>query len=248
MTRRGGIKAPLLAAVWPWLLVAVAIHAAVLFVLEKSLRQDAQYDVAAGESGTEVEMTAAPEPPAPAPPVAATPAPTPVPTPPPTPPPVPPKPDDMALPARVAKAAPAPTPAPTNEVAPAHSPSRERPKVAAHATPAHIAHPSTGAVPGQTGRAGAMSNAKPGFLGNPAPPYPESAREDQEQGVVQILVNVDETGRVLSLRLMRSSGYPDLDQSAMHTIRTEWRFIPARVGGIPVPSDVMVPVRFRLSE
>jgi len=45
----------------------------------------------------------------------------------------------------------------------------------------------------------------------------------------------------------KSSGYEVLDRSALETVR-DWRFIPARFGGIPVKSTVIIPITFKLKE
>jgi protein TonB len=39
-----------------------------------------------------------------------------------------------------------------------------------------------------------------------------------------------------------------LDDAAAETVRTRWRFVPARRGGTPVESTVSVPIRFRIHE
>jgi protein TonB len=43
----------------------------------------------------------------------------------------------------------------------------------------------------------------------------------------------------------RSSGHEILDQAAVDSVR-EWMFLPARKGGKPVESWVLLPVKFML--
>jgi TonB family protein len=81
--------------------------------------------------------------------------------------------------------------------------------------------------------------------GNPKPPYPEFARRRGYEGRVRIEVEVLASGRVGRIWVKESSGYEILDRSALETIR-DWRFIPARFGGIPVKSTVIIPVKFQL--
>ena len=83
--------------------------------------------------------------------------------------------------------------------------------------------------------------------GNPKPPYPEIARRRGYEGTVRLEVEVSASGGVEQVRVQKSSGYETLDRSALETVK-EWRFIPARFGGMPVKSTVIVPVTFKLKE
>ncbi|WP_142524366.1 energy transducer TonB, partial [Methylacidimicrobium cyclopophantes] len=56
--------------------------------------------------------------------------------------------------------------------------------------------------------------AQPDYLRNPPPVYPDSARQKKEQGVVLVWVKISPVGGVETLRVVRSSGFSDLDQSA----------------------------------
>ncbi len=94
---------------------------------------------------------------------------------------------------------------------------------------------------------GALGEAKPDYLKNPAPVYPQMARERGWEGLVTLSVLVDRDGRVSEVTLEKSSGHSALDHSAQQTVR-KWRFQSARVGGVPVPSRIRIPVRFILDE
>ncbi len=72
---------------------------------------------------------------------------------------------------------------------------------------------------------------------NPPPEYPEAARAHAWSGTVLLLVRVGADGKVLSVEILKSSGYPVLDREARKTIAT-WRF---RNG----PGKVEIPVEFR---
>ena len=50
-----------------------------------------------------------------------------------------------------------------------------------------------------------------------------------------------------TLAVKESSGYVLLDQSAMRAVK-RWHFKSATVAGIPVSSQVEVPIEFRLEE
>src|SRR5437763_770559 len=79
------------------------------------------------------------------------------------------------------------------------------------------------------------------------PPYPLVARRLGKEGVVLLAVGVAPDGRAADVRVLRSSGFAPLDDSAVTTVRERWRFIPARRDGAPIESRVTVPIRFRLA-
>ena len=84
-------------------------------------------------------------------------------------------------------------------------------------------------------------------LKNPAPPYPPLSRRLGQEGTVVLRIAVDREGRPVRVEIGRSSGYPLLDGSALSTLN-RWKFIPARVGGVPVDSEGEMKIRFRLEE
>ena len=90
--------------------------------------------------------------------------------------------------------------------------------------------------------------ARPAYGANPRPPYPVAARRLGIEGRVLLEVVVRPDGRAASVSVRKSSGHSMLDTSAASTVRTRWRFIPARRGGVPVESTVTVPIRFRIRE
>jgi len=82
---------------------------------------------------------------------------------------------------------------------------------------------------------------------NPAPMYPVRSRERAEQGTVTLHVLVAIDGSVERIEIAQSSGFDDLDRSALDTVLKRWRFVPAKGGdGHPVESWVLVPIRFAL--
>jgi len=95
--------------------------------------------------------------------------------------------------------------------------------------------------------AGAVTEARPAYLRNPAPVYPEEARRLSQQGVVLLSVDVNASGRVDRLSVKQSSGHALLDDSASRAVR-RWRFEPARLGSLKLDSKVVIPVRFQLEE
>ena len=78
------------------------------------------------------------------------------------------------------------------------------------------------------------------------PRYPESARRRGIEGTVLLQMRITAQGRVEDVQVVRSAGYPELDESAMEAVR-RWRFEPARRNGAPVAEDaVLLPVVFQL--
>jgi protein TonB len=195
------------------------------------------YGVTAGESSIEVDLVAAPaaaQPEAPQP-VPALSEPAPEPEPKPIPDPEPPVPSE-AVQEKVIEPAPRPEP----------------PKAAAPALAAGPIGDGSSPVPGRDAitlraSAGAQVAARPNYLRNPAPRYPEASRKNSEEGLVMLAVEVSPSGRPVSVELASSSGFERLDRAAVEAVK-RWVFEPARLGPLPVASNVKVPVRFRLSD
>lgn len=82
---------------------------------------------------------------------------------------------------------------------------------------------------------------------SPKPAYPEKARvaEMEGQAIVEALVDID--GKVIDVRLVKKSGFNELDQAAMNVARC-WTFSPAEQRGKPVRVWVNIPFNFRLNE
>lgn len=81
----------------------------------------------------------------------------------------------------------------------------------------------------------------------PAPPYPRMARKKGVEGVVLVKVLIGRDGSVLNVNLLKSSGRRDLDESALRTIRSRWRYKPASRYGKAVESAERVKIYFSLS-
>jgi protein TonB len=106
---------------------------------------------------------------------------------------------------------------------------------------------SPGAADGGAG-AGPDSLAHADYARNPPPTYPASARRRAQQGTVTVRVLVGADGAVEHAELAESSGFDTLDEAALATVRSRWRFVPARRDGVAVESWVLVPIRFALVE
>ncbi|GEM_PF-1969863 len=96
-----------------------------------------------------------------------------------------------------------------------------------------------------SGAAGGRFSA-PNYGINPLPKYPPLAREKGYEGTVYLRVLVQADGRVGQLAIDRSSGHEILDRAAADSVK-EWAFFPAKKGGKPVESWVLLPVKFALN-
>lgn len=93
---------------------------------------------------------------------------------------------------------------------------------------------------------GAFIEAASHGIPNRPPMYPWVARLRGWEGVVVLQVMVRASGRVERVGVVQSSGYALLDRAAQGAVE-QWMFTPATRFGRSVPSEVELPVRFRLS-
>ncbi|MGO9606756.1 MAG: energy transducer TonB [Candidatus Binataceae bacterium] len=104
----------------------------------------------------------------------------------------------------------------------------------------------SGAGSGIGAGGGGLQVAHADYGANPAPPYPARSRRRAEEGTVTLHVLVAIDGSVERAEIAESSGFDDLDRSALETVRRRWRFMPAHRGRQSVESWVLVPIKFAL--
>jgi len=75
--------------------------------------------------------------------------------------------------------------------------------------------------------------------------YPPEAARRRQQGVVVLLLYINGSGTLDRLEIVKSSGYPLLDEGAIREMKSS-RFQPALDGAIPIRSRAEVTVTFRL--
>ena len=203
----------------PYLLIALALHAAALLYTQK--RAVSPLD-APEPSTILVKLT---EKPVIAPPMAAPPAPAQPSTPHPS----------------KAKARPTPRQIIAVTAAPSTSPAVISVPTQLAAPPAPVA-----AVPGQATPA-AVSAARfdAAYLQNPQPPYPSMSRRLGEEGKVLLKGRVLPDGNPASVDVEKSSSFGRLDEAARQAV-ARWRFVPAKRGDEPIEASVIVPIVFRL--
>ena len=76
-------------------------------------------------------------------------------------------------------------------------------------------------------------------------PYPHESLKAREQGTVMLLVLVGTDGSVEDIRIDKSSGFSRLDRAARDAVK-QWRFNPARHGGLAQRAWARVPISFSL--
>lgn len=116
---------------------------------------------------------------------------------------------------------------------------------------------SSGAGSGSGGTAGGVSggvaggtdggklDSLPRIIEKVRPAYPEHARRAHRTGVVTLKFLVDAEGRVKQASVVEASPQGLFEESALSAI-ARWRFAPAMRQGSPVPTWLILPIRFTL--
>lgn len=111
--------------------------------------------------------------------------------------------------------------------------------------------PITGTVapPKQPASLGPPDSAATGVVGtHTIPDYPLLARRMGERGSVQLRLTISPQGIVVAADVEQSSGYADLDQTAMSWVLAHWKYTPAIQGGVAVASTTEALVVFNLKD
>lgn len=124
---------------------------------------------------------------------------------------------------------------------PAPKKQQQAAKSDAAAPAAKAAAPETGT--GATGKATAAWQARLSAHLNRKKRYPSGSQSRREEGVAQVRFAIDASGKILSSKLIRSSGYPDLD-AEVAALMTRASPVPAPPPGVPL--TVTVPIRFNV--
>lgn len=76
------------------------------------------------------------------------------------------------------------------------------------------------------------------------PPYPEALRQSRVEGVARLRATVTADGSVRGIEPSWAA-HPLLNELAIESLR-QWRYEPARCGGVPVPVEMWLQVEWRL--
>lgn len=85
------------------------------------------------------------------------------------------------------------------------------------------------------------------YLHNPRPNYPAVSRRLGEEGKVLLRVLVSPDGRATAVDLEKSSNFERLDEAARQAV-AQWRFVPAKRGDETVEATIIIPLVFRLED
>ena len=80
------------------------------------------------------------------------------------------------------------------------------------------------------------------FLKMPSPEYSYEARRRRFTGSGLFRLFVDEKGQVESVKILKSTGYPELDSSSVKTLR-EWQARPGNRREVDVPVNFIMETR-----
>jgi protein TonB len=101
-----------------------------------------------------------------------------------------------------------------------------------------------GGVVGGTGDGAVMDwDHPPRLIKQTKPVYPQEAFVKKIEGVVELEILIDPSGRVVNARVVRS--IPLLDAAALQSVY-QWVFSPAMKNGRPVATRATAPVSFRI--
>ncbi|OYY57442.1 MAG: hypothetical protein B7Y05_16410 [Polynucleobacter sp. 24-46-87] len=87
--------------------------------------------------------------------------------------------------------------------------------------------------------------ARRSIFSNPQPQYPLASRRMREQGAVHLRLCIDHHGLVDHILLAKSSGYTNLDQSAIATVK-KWRFATVKTTSTHTSDCYQLPIHFKL--
>lgn len=164
-----------------------------------------------------------------------------------TPEPTPPKPQPAPKPVapvqRAIKQAPMPlaitdpTPAPEAPTGVVSAPPEPQPAVTESVAAAPVTPPAPPKVE--------LPSSDANYLNNPPPPYPPLSKRLGEQGRVMVRVHISADGIATRAEVQKSSGFPRLDDTAVHTV-LRWRYVPGKRAGVPEAMWYSVPINFVL--
>lgn len=154
------------------------------------------------------------------------------------------EPEPPQKPEPAVKPPPPPPPPPPLPPPPPPPPPAPPPPAAPPAAPARPSPPPAPAAPAPV-QEKVVAKKLPSPLNRVKPRYPVSSRERGEQGDTFVEIEISRDGKAESVRVSKSSGYPELDKAALAAAR-RMRFRPAEKNGRRTPSKAILPVRFRL--
>jgi protein TonB len=160
---------------------------------------------------------------------------------------------DAAPPPAVTAALPLPPPPPPEPPPPPREAARAAPPSAPMARGEAATPPATTGESEETrmasvATAGQLLATREATVGRRVEPvWPIEARRARMQGTVVLAVTISPEGVPAAVDVLRSSGHFLLDRAAQEAL-WQWRFDPARRGGVPVEERIAIPITFRLTD
>jgi periplasmic protein TonB len=80
------------------------------------------------------------------------------------------------------------------------------------------------------------------------PAYSARMIREGNQGTIDLEVYVQPNGRVADARVVRSTGFEELDRAALAEAKRNWRLLPAKRDGVPIAQWHRLRVTFKLNQ
>jgi len=93
---------------------------------------------------------------------------------------------------------------------------------------------------------GLPDRPKAEVLGSIQPIYPKTALNQEWQGKVELDVTIDENGKMKTYEIIKSSGYPILDQALVKALKDNTVYVSKRINGINQSSTIRISYTFAL--
>lgn len=100
--------------------------------------------------------------------------------------------------------------------------------------------------PKQASTPGLPDRPKAEVLGSIQPIYPKTALNQEWQGKVELDVTIDENGKMQKYEIVKSSGYPILDQALVKALKDNTLYVSKRINGINQSSTIRISYTFAL--
>jgi protein TonB len=114
----------------------------------------------------------------------------------------------------------------------------ERPTVAPVPVAKPVEHQVVRTPPSTQGKGARITQAE----------YPPSSRRAGEAGTVTLTICVSESGRPTDVKVRQSSGFEKLDEAAVKDVQRNWKLVPGKEDGKPVPMCSDFKVTFKLTD
>ena len=79
------------------------------------------------------------------------------------------------------------------------------------------------------------------------PFYPATLKGKRIEADIPVMVDLDEAGRVVKVKILKESPYPEFNEAVRRTAMTE-EFTPATRDGVPIAYSISFTYRFRVLE